>query len=269
MFKFRDFIFASVLLTLVATGKGSEKSTSGHQSVIFRPSRPDSAETETSIVKRHTLVLAQDLFCTKVFREDEAKADAERPGSTLIEYLLKEPAPSAKQVEAHFRRTLVAARAELALLQKFENDATALNRDALDLPESQRGGKNQAIAQRARSLLAQARKLNLVTSSSGTSYLHTKLADSSRSLINRTVPLEAFIRSTEETLAGKLESGFRPSFSKALRPELAKERFARVQADLKADHSSNAALQHHFGVFGADMELSFTNWGPLTLPLQI
>lgn len=67
------------------------------------------------------------------------------------------------------------------------------------------------------------------------------------------------------TLAGKLDSGYRPSFSKAMTPLEAKKRFEGFRAKVQA---MNAPYVNIFGVFGADMELSFTNWGPVSLMLE-
>lgn len=67
------------------------------------------------------------------------------------------------------------------------------------------------------------------------------------------------------TLAGKLDSGFRPSFSKAMQPQLAKERFEEWRDSVESEHSP---YPNNFGVFGANMELTFTNWGPVSLMLE-
>lgn len=67
------------------------------------------------------------------------------------------------------------------------------------------------------------------------------------------------------TLAGKLDSGFRPSFSKAMTPQLAKERFQLWRSAVDVEKT---AYKNNFGVFGANMELTFTNWGPVSLMLE-
>ncbi|NDF16123.1 D-tyrosyl-tRNA(Tyr) deacylase [bacterium] len=67
------------------------------------------------------------------------------------------------------------------------------------------------------------------------------------------------------TLAATIESGFRPSFSRAMAPERAKERFERFKGRVLETPQS---FREIFGVFGADMNLSFTNWGPVTIPLE-
>jgi len=66
------------------------------------------------------------------------------------------------------------------------------------------------------------------------------------------------------TLAAELSSGFRPSFIKAMDPAVSKERFENVCANLQAQ----APVKFIFGQFGANMNLSFTNWGPVTIPLK-
>ncbi len=69
------------------------------------------------------------------------------------------------------------------------------------------------------------------------------------------------------TLGAKLDSGFRPSFIDSMGPELAKLRFELLKNKIQANKNSQA-YSHYFGEFGADMSLSFTNWGPVTIPLE-
>lgn len=66
------------------------------------------------------------------------------------------------------------------------------------------------------------------------------------------------------TLGAELESGFRPSFIKAMKPELAKKRYENFCQKVR----STSKHKNIFGEFGADMNLSFTNWGPVTLLLE-
>ena len=66
------------------------------------------------------------------------------------------------------------------------------------------------------------------------------------------------------TLGAELESGFRPSFTKAMKPDLAKIKYENFCKKIK-DSSKH---QNIFGKFGSDMSLSFTNWGPVTLLLE-
>lgn len=67
------------------------------------------------------------------------------------------------------------------------------------------------------------------------------------------------------TLAAKLESGFRPSFTDALAPDLARQRFDALRARIGRETPNYAQI---FCDFGADMTLSFSNWGPVTIPLE-
>jgi len=66
------------------------------------------------------------------------------------------------------------------------------------------------------------------------------------------------------TLGAELESGFRPSFTKAMKPDLAKVRFDNFCAKVR----TSSKHKNVFGQFGADMNLSFTNWGPVTILLE-
>ncbi len=65
------------------------------------------------------------------------------------------------------------------------------------------------------------------------------------------------------TLYARCQKGRRPSFSDAARPEIAEPLFDRFAKDL-------ASLCPHVatGVFGADMDVEFVNWGPVTLTLD-
>lgn len=67
------------------------------------------------------------------------------------------------------------------------------------------------------------------------------------------------------TLAASLDSGFRPSFTAALAPASARGRFELLKKRLAEQATP---YKNYFGRFGADMELSFTNWGPVTVPLE-
>ena len=87
--------------------------------------------------------------------------------------------------------------------------------------------------------------------------------------------LEAYLESAKTTggilwvsqftLAAELESGFRPSFINALAPDLARTRFEDFVIKQSAE---TRPYKQIFGKFGSDMELQFTNWGPVTIPLE-
>ncbi len=66
------------------------------------------------------------------------------------------------------------------------------------------------------------------------------------------------------TLAADTNSGTRPSFTPAAAPELASQLFAYFVRAAKAKHAQVEA-----GQFGADMQVSLTNDGPVTFWLQI
>ncbi len=66
------------------------------------------------------------------------------------------------------------------------------------------------------------------------------------------------------TLVADTRKGTRPSFSCAASPELGRELFAEILAQARRCHESVAA-----GVFGADMQVSLLNDGPVTFWLQL
>ncbi len=65
------------------------------------------------------------------------------------------------------------------------------------------------------------------------------------------------------TLAGVTQSGTRPSFDSAAKPALALPLFEYACNQVKKQFSS-----YGFGVFGADMQVSLINDGPVTLWLE-
>jgi D-aminoacyl-tRNA deacylase len=65
------------------------------------------------------------------------------------------------------------------------------------------------------------------------------------------------------TLAADTGKGLRPGFSGAAAPALAKQLFEGLVAAARACHSPVAA-----GIFGADMQVSLTNDGPVTFWLE-
>ena len=66
------------------------------------------------------------------------------------------------------------------------------------------------------------------------------------------------------TLAADTNKGTRPSFSSAASPEAGQRLFAYLVQQARARHSAVAA-----GSFGADMQVSLTNDGPVTFWLQV
>ena len=66
------------------------------------------------------------------------------------------------------------------------------------------------------------------------------------------------------TLYADTRRGRRPSFTDAAAPDLARTLFERLAADLAAAAPGPFAQ----GVFGAEMELDFVNWGPVTILLD-
>ena len=65
------------------------------------------------------------------------------------------------------------------------------------------------------------------------------------------------------TLSADTRKGLRPGFSSAMPPDQARELFGYTVNALKARHQTVAA-----GVFGADMQVSLTNDGPVTFLLE-
>ena len=66
------------------------------------------------------------------------------------------------------------------------------------------------------------------------------------------------------TLAADTSSGLRPGFSTALAPEEAKKLYGYTLEQLQKSHGPVEA-----GEFGADMQVSLTNDGPVTFLLEI
>jgi D-tyrosyl-tRNA(Tyr) deacylase len=66
------------------------------------------------------------------------------------------------------------------------------------------------------------------------------------------------------TLSADTRKGLRPSFSSAMPPAEAEALFDKVRAELANMHPQVAA-----GVFGADMQISLVNDGPVTFLLEV
>ena len=69
------------------------------------------------------------------------------------------------------------------------------------------------------------------------------------------------------TLYADTRRGRRPSFSAAAPPEVARQLYDRLVDDLRAAQLSSAG-GFATGIFGAEMNLTFTNWGPVTILLD-
>jgi D-tyrosyl-tRNA(Tyr) deacylase len=65
------------------------------------------------------------------------------------------------------------------------------------------------------------------------------------------------------TLAADTSRGLRPSFTSAAEPVLARLLFERIDLGLRAAHADVGC-----GVFGADMQVSLLNDGPVTFLLE-
>jgi len=65
------------------------------------------------------------------------------------------------------------------------------------------------------------------------------------------------------TLAADTDKGMRPSFTPAANPEEGKRLFLQLVKSARARHDPVAA-----GIFGADMQVTLTNDGPVTFCLQ-
>jgi D-tyrosyl-tRNA(Tyr) deacylase len=69
------------------------------------------------------------------------------------------------------------------------------------------------------------------------------------------------------TLAADVSGGNRPSFTGAAGPELGRRLYERVIATARAAHAHIGPVA--CGEFGADMQVSLVNDGPVTIPIKI
>lgn len=74
----------------------------------------------------------------------------------------------------------------------------------------------------------------------------------------------AILSISQFTLYGETKKGNRPSFTAAAKPEAAQALYDQFNDILRSDYG----LQVETGVFGAMMDVSFTNDGPVTLLIE-
>ncbi|QKS70784.1 D-tyrosyl-tRNA(Tyr) deacylase [Paenalkalicoccus suaedae] len=66
------------------------------------------------------------------------------------------------------------------------------------------------------------------------------------------------------TLYGDTRKGRRPNFMEAAKPDVARDLYEKFNDYLQREHNLNVAT----GTFGAHMDVSFTNDGPVTLIIE-
>ena len=68
------------------------------------------------------------------------------------------------------------------------------------------------------------------------------------------------------TLAADTKKGLRPSFSSSAKPEVASQLFDQFVTEMQSSYQASAIQT---GQFGADMQVSLTNSGPVTFWLEV
>ena len=95
--------------------------------------------------------------------------------------------------------------------------------------------------------------------------IHLRIFDDDNGVMNRSLlDVGGEVLSVSQfTLYADIKKGRRPSYMKALRGEEAIHLYDQFNLQLK-DHNINVST----GIFGADMKVSITNDGPITIALE-
>jgi D-tyrosyl-tRNA(Tyr) deacylase len=85
--------------------------------------------------------------------------------------------------------------------------------------------------------------------------------DDTGRMMNAMTDTQEILLISQFTLMGRLESGFRPDFTRAEKPELANQMIEKLVTILRTDYKRNVKT----GQFGADMEVNLCVDGPVTI----
>lgn len=85
--------------------------------------------------------------------------------------------------------------------------------------------------------------------------------DNTGRMMNAMTDSQEILLISQFTLMGRLESGFRPDFTRAEKPDLANQMIEKLVSLLRTDYKRNVKT----GQFGADMEVNLCIDGPVTL----